>query len=273
MVAQITTAPAQPVLRKIPRRSFASIRVILALMLREMATTYGRSPLGYLWAILEPVAGIAVLTAVFSALVRSPPMGTSFAVFYATGMVPFLFYSDISIKLLQALNFSRQLLVYPSVTLVDALLARFILNGLTQLLVAYIVFTGVLMIFDTRTVLSLPDIGLSLLMAAALGFGVGTLNCFLVGMFPSWQRVWAIVTRPLFLVSCVFFLWETIPLPYRDWLWYNPLVHVVAQMRRGFYPYYDTSYVSVSYVFCLSLALTATGLLFLGRHSRHILNN
>lgn len=264
---------SRPRLQARPKRSFASSRVIVALMLREMATTYGRSPLGYLWAVLEPVAGIAVLTAVFAAFVRSPPLGTNFAVFYATGMVPFMLYSDISVKLLQALGFSRNLLVYPSVTYVDALFARFLLNILTQLLVAYIVLTGVLLIFDTRTVLDLPAIGLSLLMAASFAFGVGTVNCFLAGVMPSYQRIWAVVNRPLFLISCVFFLWETIPLPYRDWLWYNPLVHIVAQMRKGFYPYYEANYVSVPYVFGVSLFLWVLGLVFLGRFSRFILNN
>jgi capsular polysaccharide transport system permease protein len=256
-----------------PKRSFASARVIVALMLREMATTYGRSPLGYLWAVLEPVAGIAVLTAIFTVFVRSPPLGTDFAIFYATGMVPFLLYSDISVKMLQALMFSRQLLVYPSVTFVDALLARFFLNILTQILVAYIVFAGILLLFDTRTVLNLPAIGLSLAMAAALGFGVGTVNCFLAGIMPSYPRIWAIANRPMFLISCVFFLLDTIPLPYRDWLWYNPLVHVVAEMRRGFYPFYEASYVSVPYVFGVSLLLSVFGLVFLRRFSRYILNN
>ena len=263
----------RPVLLAKPKRRFASTRVIIALMLREMATTYGRSPLGYLWAVLEPVAGIAILTAVFTAFIRSPPLGTDFAIFYATGMVPFLLYSDISTKLLQALNFSSNLLVYPSVTFVDALLERFFLNILTQILVAYIVLGGILLLFDTRTVLNLPAIGLSLAMAAAFSFGVGTVNCFLAGMMPSYTRIWAILNRPMFLMSCVFFLLDTIPLPYRDWLWYNPLVHIVAEMRRGFYPYYEASYVSVSYVFGVSLILSVFGLVFLGRFSRYILNN
>lgn len=268
------TQMAEPrtALRALPRRRFASARAIVALMLREMATSYGRSPIGYLWAVLEPVAGIALLTAVFSALVRQPPLGSNFPLFYASGMMPFLMYSDISAKLLQALNFSRSLLAYPSVTHVDALLARLLLSVLTQLLVAYLVISGILLVFDTRTVLDLPQIALGFAMAAVLGFGIGTMNCFLTGFYPGWGRVWAVVNRPLFLISCIFFLFEDIPQPYRDWLWYNPLVHVVGQVRRGFYPYYDATYVSVPYVVGLGLGLGAAGLLLLGRWHRDILN-
>jgi capsular polysaccharide transport system permease protein len=35
-----------------------AMRTIVALIMREMATSYGRSPGGYIWAIAEPVAGI-----------------------------------------------------------------------------------------------------------------------------------------------------------------------------------------------------------------------
>ncbi|MEP4309746.1 MAG: hypothetical protein ABJ364_08370, partial [Lentilitoribacter sp.] len=127
------------------KRAFASTRTILALVLREMVTTYGRSPGGYLWAILEPVAGIALLTALFSTGFRSPSLGTNFPIFYATGMIPFLMYSDVSGKVALSMLFSKPLLAYPAVTYLDAILARFIVNMLTQLMVAYVTLTSIML--------------------------------------------------------------------------------------------------------------------------------
>lgn len=240
-------------------------------MLREMATTYGRSPGGYLWAILEPIGAIALLTIIFSLGFRDPPLGVSFPIFYATGMVPFLAFMDISGKTAQSLTFSKSLLTYPSVTFADALLGRFILNLMTQILVAYIVFVGIVLMFDTRTLIHLPSIALGLSMAAFLGLGAGTLNCFLFTMFPVWPRVWSVLTRPLFLVSCTIFLFDTIPQPFRDYLWFNPLVHAVGVTRRGFYPTYDAAYVSLTYVFGLGLLLMVIGMVFLRRYHRDLL--
>ena len=54
-------------------------------------------------------------------------------------------------------------------------------------------------------------------------------------------------------------------------MWYNPLVHVVGQMRSGFYPYYDAPYVSPAYVFAISLICFALGLVMLRRYARDIL--
>tara|TARA_R110002073_G_scaffold300799_2_gene468147 strand:- start:661 stop:1482 length:822 start_codon:yes stop_codon:yes gene_type:complete len=255
-----------------PKRRFATMRAVAALMLREMNTTYGRSPGGYIWEILQPVAGIAVLAAVFSVGFRSPPIGTSFAMFYATGILPFFFFLTVVNKLAQALNFSKQLLAYPSITYIDALLGRFILNTLTQLLVGYIVLAGLLALFETRTTLELDRIALAYAMVTALSLGIGTMNCFLTSMFPVWQQVWNIVTRPLIIVSGVIFMYDNTPEPYRSYLWYNPLIHVTGEMRAAFYVSYEASYVSPLYVFALSLALLMFGLLFLRRYHRDILN-
>jgi len=248
------------------------MRAVVALMLREMNTTYGRSPGGYLWEIVQPVAGIAVLAAVFSAGFRSPPIGTNFAIFYATGILPFFLFTTVGGKLAQSLNFSKQLLAYPSITYIDALLGRFILNALTQLMVGYIVLAGLLALYETRTTLELDKIALAYAMVAALSLGVGTMNCFLTSMFPIWQQVWSIVTRPLVIVSGVIFLYDSFPEPYRSYLWYNPLVHVTGEMRAAFYVSYEAPYVSPLYVFALSLVLLMLGLLFLRRYHRDILN-
>jgi capsular polysaccharide transport system permease protein len=44
-----------------------------------------------------------------------------------------------------------------------------------------------------------------------LGLGLGVLNCLLVGLFPLWGQVWAILSRPLFLVAGVIFVMEDLP--------------------------------------------------------------
>jgi capsular polysaccharide transport system permease protein len=262
--------PARPRGRR--GRRFASFRTISALILREMSTTYGRSAGGYLWAVLEPVAGIWLLTLVFSLFLRRPALGVSFPLFYATGMMPFLTFTGIAGKVAQSLTFSKQLLAYPGVTWADAIIARFLLNALTEAMVCYLVFSGIMLFEDTRVIVDLPVVGLSLLMSAALALGMGTLNCFLFTRFPLWQRAWSVLMRPMFLISGVMFLYQTVPEPMRDALWYNPLVHVVGMMRHGFYATYDAEYVSPLYIFAISGVLLLTGAVFLRRYHRDLLN-
>lgn len=263
--------PSTPPKAALANSRFATPRAIMALILREMSTTYGKSPGGYIWVIIEPAAGIAILTAIFSIGFRSPPLGLNFALFYAAGMLPFLMYMDISQKLGQSIIFSQALLEYPRVTYVDAIIARLILSVVTQLLVHFLVLGAILLTTPVHTIFDFTKIAWAYAMCIALGVGVGTLNCFLIVSYPLWQTAWAIANRPLFIISCIFFLFELVPEPYGSMLWYNPLVHIIGLMRDGFYPYYHPSYISLSYVFGVSALCLMLGLLFLNRYHRDIL--
>lgn len=263
------SAPLRPVRT---RRRGATLRAVIALMLREMSTTYGRSPGGYVWAVLEPAAGIGLLTVIFLATgFRTPPLGDNFALFYASGLLPLFTFQGTGNKLMSAINFSKSLLAYPSITYVDALLGRFLLNYFTQVMVA-ILLLGVIVTFsDTKTVFIAEKMLLAYAMLAAMTLGIGTLNCFLASMYPVWQQVWSIATRPLFIISGIFFLFDSIPQPYQDWLWWNPLIHVIGASRSAFYVGYDAAYVSPLYVFLVSGITGLTGLVFLHRYNRDIL--
>ena len=254
------------------RRSFATLRAVLALVLREMSTSYGRSPGGYLWAVVEPSAGIALLSLVFSATFRTPPLGHNFPIFYASGFLPFIMFNDVASKVSQSLNYSRQLLAYPTVTFVDALIARAALNLMTHVMVGVIVLGGVLLIFNTHLHPNLAQIFEAYALTGALALGVGTFNCFMFTRFPVYQQLWAIVMRPMFILSGVIFLFDSVPEKYQAVLWYNPLVHVVGLMRRGFYDTYDAEYASPVYVVLWILISLTFGLLLLKRNHRDLLN-
>ncbi len=252
MSAPITTPNAA-----LPRRSGARAhRTIVALMLREMATTFGRSPGGYIWALLEPIAAIALLSFAFSLAFRAPPLGSSFALFYATGYLPYMVFHDIAQKTAAATRFSRPLFTFGAVGWAEAVLARIVLNTLTHLMIFVIVIAGLVATLPGPATIDVPVVLAALAMAALLAAGIGTLNCYLFMAFPAWERLWMIAMRPLFIVSGVLFLLEDVPSAYQSHLWANPLFHVTGMMRSAFYPDYSPDYLSPAFGF-------GSGLLFL----------
>ncbi|SFC65413.1 ABC transporter permease [Tropicimonas isoalkanivorans] len=271
-----TTPEIQPtVLKPVSRpRPFKTGRTIVALMMREMQTTYGRSPGGYIWAILEPVGAIAMFTFVISVglKIRIPSLGSNFPLFYATGFLPFSLAMSTSNKVASSLKYSRSLLQYPGVQYTDALLARFLLNVLTHVMVFFIIMSGIHFIFHLSTIRNVEAIGMSLGLAGFLGLGIGTLNCFLFSISPLWTSAWGILTRPLLLISCVLYIFEEVPWQYQHIVAYNPLVHINGLMRRGFYATYDARYASPLYVLAFGLVCLVLGLVLLHRYHRYILN-
>lgn len=247
-------------------------RAILALMLREMSSTYGDSPGGYVWAIVQPVGMILVLALGFSLLIKSPSLGTSFLLFYATGFLTYEVFNHLMRTVLASLKYSKAMLAYPRVIWLDAILARFFLNSLTMLTVFSIVITGVLIFVDTHTVITIQPILTGLLICMLVGAGTGMMNCLLIGLFPVWNIIWKILTRPMFIASGVIFIYEDMPSTVQDILWWNPILHATGLVRTGFYPNYYASYVSLIYCFGLGLILIMFGLLFLWRQHERILN-
>ena len=256
-----------------PKRSLATGRTVLALILREMSTRYGRTPGGYIWSVLEPLAGIVILSFAFSLVMKTPSLGTSFLLYYSTGYLAFNLYQVVSSQTANAINFSRPLLKYPAVTWVDAVAARFLLNSLTGVLVTALLMSGILNLIDNRSILDFQPIVSAMALAMLLGLGVGTLNCVIIGLIPVWGVAWSIITRPLFLASGVIFLYDNMPPFAREVLIYNPLIHIVGLMRTGFYPTYTAAHVNVTYVLFVSMVTLALGVVLMGRYHREILNN
>jgi len=248
-----------------------SFRSVSALMLREMTTRYGRTPGGYLWAILEPLGMIILLSVAFSLLARAPSLGTSFLLFKATGFLILQIFTGLGGQVGNALSFSKPLLRYPRVTWGDALLARFILNVLVIFTVITLILTGIILYEGVDVILRWGAILGAMGLTAALGLGVGCLNCFLFMRFPVWNQVWSIATRPLFLISGVIFLYEDMPSLAQSILWYNPILHLTGLMRMGFYPMYRPDYISLVFVGLCILIPMAFGLLLLKRYHRELL--
>lgn len=278
-MAQTLPAPAETIAVATPVRPpagrarvhFRMARTVVALMLREISTRYGRSPGGYLWEVAEPIAGIALLSFVFSLTFRTPAIGTNFALFYASGFLPFSIYLDLSSKIAKSLSFSRPFLQYPAVTFVDTIIARLLLNVMTQVTVIVLILGGIDVIYGLNINWNFAALAAGLGMVVVLAAGVGMMNAYLFLEFPVWERAWSILTRPLFLLSGVFYLYSHMPAGAQKILWFNPLLHVVAMFRKGIYGTYNADYASPLYVVSVGIVLTFFGLLLLRRHHQRLL--
>ena len=244
-----------------PSRLTVHLRVLHALLIREMITRYGRSSLGYLWALLEPVGIITLLTLLFLQIADAPPYGQSFALFYASGYLAFHWVIDISSVAARSVHVNRPLLAFPSVTALDTVLARLILQGLTGLAVAALILGGIYAGSGDALVLSPEPVLQSFALAVLLAAGIGIFNAWAFAISKGWELVWGIVSRPLLLVSCVFYSFESLPAEAREVLWFNPVIHVIGLLRSGIYPVYDSNHVAPGYVVLISLALVLPGLI------------
>jgi capsular polysaccharide transport system permease protein len=246
-------------------------RILAALIVRETLARFGTAWGGYLWAFLEPLGGSLLLALAFSFIVQSPPLGDSFLFFYATGLIPFLMYNAVAAGAMNAISMNRGLLAYPVISALDTILARALLDALTYVVIA------VVLIFGLAAVLGLPlpeapgAFAASLALAAMLGLGVGTFNALLVGVFPAWRQVWSVLNRPLFIVSGILFIPDSAPEGLAAAVWWNPVQHVVAEMRAAFFGPGQSDPAGGLYTFAVSAALFAVGGGLIRRHQGRLI--
>ena len=226
------------------------VRVIHALLLRETKTRYGRTQLGYIWALLEPILIITVLGFVFMYIRMREVPGMPLVQFLITGFIPFMLFRDIVTQSMTAIRRNQLLLNYPQVHVIDFFISRTLLEFSTTLvvlpmLILIVSFTGIeeVSIQDPLRVFA----GLCITCIYAFGIGVGLGS--LIPLFPSLQfLVSTIYIRPLFFLSGVFFTVEMLPPEAVSYALINPLFQIIEFIRSGYFKSYESNYVDFNYL-------------------------
>lgn len=244
-------------------------RVIYALILRETRTRYGKTRIGYLWALFEPLAHMLIFVAIFSFIGRASPLGGSVAMLVLTGLFPYNLFSNMATQLMNAVAANRVLLSYPHVTPFDVMLARTILEIATQIMV----FSFVLLILAVQNlwdmkVDSLIDVITVILVTATLGAGLGLINAALAFKFPSYANIFGMTMRPMYFLSGIFFVVGYMSTDIQNIMYYNPIAHLIEWFRSAIYAGYESSFLDKHYLLSFTLTVVFFGLLLL-RLVRH----
>ncbi|MDP7150629.1 MAG: ABC transporter permease [Paracoccaceae bacterium] len=212
------------------------------------------------WAVSEPVLGIALLAVIFSAIFNAPPLGNSFVLFYASGLLPLAVFTDLTAKAAPVLKQNRAALRDPAGSMTGIVLTRMVQGLVVQLGAAALVIAVLVALAGDGPVDFVPVVQ-AYAALSVLAVGVGAMNALLAHRIGRWPRIWAVLMRPLFVLTGVFFVIDDVPDPYRDWLAWNPLAHVVSLMRDGLYSYYVPAFADPVFVVLTGLAALFAGTL------------
>jgi tetratricopeptide (TPR) repeat protein len=187
----LSERPLRPPRELRPRPNlFAAVRtqarVVHALIIRETRTRFGDSKIGYGWALLEPVLHILMLSLVFAVMMRGrPPIGREFFIFYYTGIIPYHLFVHTSTSMTYAITGNLSLLQLPLVSPFDVLIARGLLELMTDTLVAVILLAGFGAVGLGVLPRDLPALSGSIIVVWLFGCGLGFVNAVLNAFFKS----------------------------------------------------------------------------------------
>jgi capsular polysaccharide transport system permease protein len=232
---------------KLKRGLQIQLRVIHALMFREMRTRFGKYHLGYLWALIEPIFWIAAFYGMFHFTGFGIPYGMDLPGFIVTGIIPFMLYRETQNQVLMSVEANKPLLYYPNVMPIDLAIGRTLLEFATMSLI-FILLMAVSVFMRGELVLeSVLNVIFALVLASLLGLSIGLFFSSVAKYLPSVERVIKVLMRPMLWVSGIFYTVNDMPLGVRELLLYNPVIHIVEFMRDAWYPTYTVHYAEIMY--------------------------
>lgn len=205
--------------------------LVWAWTVRTLRGRYQQSALGWLWAIVQPVATVAIFAIVFTRIVPVDTGGVPYILFSYSAVVPWTLLTtsvtDMAMSLVQNMNLVGKIYFPREALPIATLLARLADFAISFVLLIILVIVYRIPVSVTG-LLFLPLIFL-IQLALILGLGIGSaaLNVFYRDVDPLLKlvlQVWFYASPILYPVSLVPEQWR--------WLYYlNPMSGILAAYR------------------------------------------
>jgi capsular polysaccharide transport system permease protein len=234
--------------------------VVFALFLRELKARFGKFKFGYAWMFVEPIAHIIIMTLIFSYARNRAMFGIDFPVFLVTGVVPFLMFKNIALRVMDGAEANRALFIYRQIKPMDAFIARALLDAFLAMVVYAVLLIGMTWIGMDVPFRDPFTVMLVIALLILQGMGLGMIFCVITYYMPQAATIIRLIMFPLYLLSGVIFPVAMLPREFLPILLWNPLLHAVEWMRGAFFTQYHVLY-QVSPLF---VVMTALVLIFFG---------
>lgn len=228
-------------------------------MLRRVRSRYTGSHAGYLWAFIEPLVWVYVIKLALQHGNARPPVGQSFEVFLASGIIMARTWRQAVQQMTPHLvKLGKQTL--PTLHRLDTIYALWLLEMITGAIVL-IVMLSMLHVFGQYAkpadllICILAYMALSVFtLAFGLSFGL------LMKVAPVFMHFRGVLLLVMFITSGFSIVADRAPQALRDILVWNPLMHSIEWFREGFYAGYECRALSLVYLFGSTIALLLLGL-------------
>lgn len=246
------------------------VRVIHALMIRELHTRFGRENIGFLWIMVEPLL-FAGLVGIIWRIVKGPEEhGIGIIAFVATGYIPLTLLRHVISRSVAAFTANSSLLYHRQIKVLDFIIVRFLIEMLGSMM-AYIFIGAVLIYFNEFPVPA--DIGLFIvgwLYHCLFSFSLCLIIAPLSEMSEALEKFVPVTLYVMIPFSGVFTMASWLTPKMREYLLWSPLVSGMEMMRKGIWGDKITAYYDIWNPLICSMVAAVIGLA-LCRHVRRTL--
>jgi len=243
-------------------------------LFREVQTRFGHYRLGYFWIFLEPMLTIGVMVLIFGTIRERVAPGIDFVVFLVNGIIPFFMFRTGITQSMGAVQANKGLFSYKPVKPIDAVIARNFLELILKF-IAYIGFSATLIWFGYHMSFeSIPQIIGYWLLLFVFMFACSLVFMVIADFSKEIQKILSVVFLLLYLLSGIIYSIHIIPPQYREYLLWNPLIHIFENMRHAVSPTYAlVPGISLTYFMEWLIGTLFIGLLLYKRFEKRMVSS
>lgn len=243
-----------------------TLSVWQAIFLREALDRLFGMRAAWLWLLAEPVFHIGFIAFVFGVIRARSVGGIDVFIWIIVGMLAFFLFRRTGVQVMHAVDSNRALFAYRQVKPFDAAIVRAGLEAFLMAIISAVILAAASLLghsaFPSDPLLVMIGFGGLWL----FGTGYGLIASVLMRLVPELEHILMIVMMPLYMISGVILPISSVPMPYRDILMLNPIVHGLETVRLGFVPHYHAvPGLSLGYLYAVALVSVFVGLMLYHR--------
>lgn len=246
------------------------VRVIIALLMREIITRYGRHNIGFMWLFVEPMTFTLGIVALWSFTKASHGSNLPIVAFAVTGYSSVLLWRNCSTRCTKAIEPNLSLLYHRNVRVIDIFVSRIILEiagGTISMMVISTTFVVIgWMKFPIDILMMMNAWFLLSWFATSLGMVVGAIS----ERSELFERVWHTIMYLMFPLSGALFMVDWLPKFAQKIVLWVPQVHGVEMLRHGYFGDAVHTYENPAYLMLFNFLLLFLGLALLRETGRRV---
>jgi len=247
--------------RRIEEGARIQFRVVVAVMLRELHTRFGRHHLGYMWVFIEPMILGGCIALLHHVSGHDLPGGLDIAAFYIVGYTPYYLFRAILNRASSTVQANLPLFYHRQVTYLDVMIARHALDCATVMIAVFIMITFLAMFGGAMPHDSLKvAVGIIIMAAFCHGFAMLLLAATIWG-HENVERVVHPFTYLMIPFTGAFFMVWWLPTEAQSIALLNPTIHMFEIIRDGQFGPVVPYHWDLGYMLAWTAALNVMGML------------
>lgn len=237
------------------------LRVIHALIIRELTTRFGRENIGFLWVMVEPLLFAGLVAIVWRFMKGPEEHGISVVAFVVTGYIPVVLFRHGVTRSISVFLANSSLLYHRQIKIIDFVFVRFFIELMGGMM-AYLFIAIALIAFD---VFPIPaDIGMFL--GGWFLYALFTLAlCFIIAPLSEkseiLEKLMPVTTYIMVPFSGMFTMNSWLAPSVRQYMMWSPFVNAMEIMRKGIWGEKVTAYYNVWNPLASSMIALSVGLI------------